>query len=103
MADIEIIFPSKRVHIQPFQLVNLLVTVVTALVTGALMLWKVRRGGGSMALWVRTSTGLVFVAAIYCRPVFVTRMLLAHPTPLARCQAIPSPPHPIPAPGWLQP
>jgi hypothetical protein len=41
MADVEIIFPSKRVHVKPFQLVNLLITTVTALVTGALMLARV--------------------------------------------------------------
>lgn len=41
MADVEIIFPDKVVGIKPFQLVQLIVTVVTALVTGALVLWKV--------------------------------------------------------------
>ena len=44
MADVELIFPAKKVHIKPFQLVNLLVTVVTALVTGTLMVLKVCRG-----------------------------------------------------------
>lgn len=42
MADVELIFPAKRVHIKPFQLVQLLVTAATALVTGALMVYKVR-------------------------------------------------------------
>jgi hypothetical protein len=42
MADVEMIFPEKIVGIKPFQLVNLAVTVMTALVTGALVLWKVR-------------------------------------------------------------
>lgn len=41
MADVEMIFPEKKVGIKPFQLVNLMVTVITALVTGALVLWKV--------------------------------------------------------------
>lgn len=41
MADVEIIFPEKRVGVKPFQLVNLIVTVVTALVTGTIMLIKV--------------------------------------------------------------
>lgn len=45
MADAELIFPAKRVHIKPFQLVQLLVTAVTALVTGALMMLKVGRRG----------------------------------------------------------
>jgi len=45
MADVEIIFPSKKVGVKPFQLVNLLVTVITALVTGALMVYKVRTQG----------------------------------------------------------
>jgi hypothetical protein len=42
MADVEMIFPDKHVGIKPFQLVNLMVTVITALVTGVLVLWKVR-------------------------------------------------------------
>jgi hypothetical protein len=42
MADVEMIFPEKVVGIKPFQLVNLAVTVFTALMTGALVLWKVR-------------------------------------------------------------
>lgn len=41
MADVEMIFPEKIVGIKPFQLVNLMVTVMTALITGALVLWKV--------------------------------------------------------------
>lgn len=41
MADVEMIFPDKVVGIKPFQLVNLMVTVITALVAGALVLWKV--------------------------------------------------------------
>jgi len=41
MADVEMIFPDKVVGIKPFQLVNLMVTVVTALMAGALVLWKV--------------------------------------------------------------
>lgn len=41
MADVEIIFPEKVVGIRPFQLVNLMVTLITALVTGTLVLWKV--------------------------------------------------------------
>jgi hypothetical protein len=32
---------EKVVGIKPFQLVNLMVTVMTALITGALVLWKV--------------------------------------------------------------
>jgi hypothetical protein len=43
MADVEMIFPEKIVGIKPFQLVNLAVTVMTALMTGALVLWKVSR------------------------------------------------------------
>lgn len=44
MADVEIIFPDKVVGIKPFQLVNLAVTVITALVGGAMVMWKVRQG-----------------------------------------------------------
>lgn len=46
MADIEIIFPQKRVGVKPFQLVNLFITVATALFTGAFMLLKVGAGRG---------------------------------------------------------
>jgi hypothetical protein len=42
MADVEIIFPDKVVGIKPFQLVNLAVTLIGALVAGSLVLWKVR-------------------------------------------------------------
>jgi hypothetical protein len=42
MADVEIIFPDKVVGIKPFQLVNLAVTVIGAMVAGCLVLWKVR-------------------------------------------------------------
>jgi Protein of unknown function (DUF3754) len=41
MADVEMIFPEKYVSIKPFQFVNLAVTVITALVAGAIVLWKV--------------------------------------------------------------
>jgi hypothetical protein len=41
MADVEIIFPDKVVGIKPFQLVNLAVTVIGALVAGAMVMWKV--------------------------------------------------------------
>lgn len=41
MADVEIIFPDKVVGIKPFQLVNLAITVITALVGGAMVMWKV--------------------------------------------------------------
>jgi hypothetical protein len=52
MADMEMIFPAKKVGIKPFPLVNLFITVVTALVSGVLLLLKVRLGlweGGSAA------------------------------------------------------
>jgi hypothetical protein len=42
MADVEIIFPDKVVGIKPFQLVNLAITVITALLGGAMVMWKVR-------------------------------------------------------------
>lgn len=41
MADVEIIFPDKVVGIKPFQLVNLAITVITALLGGAMVMWKV--------------------------------------------------------------
>lgn len=41
MADVEIIFPDKVVGIKPFQLVNLAITVIGALVAGAMVMWKV--------------------------------------------------------------
>jgi hypothetical protein len=41
MADVEIIFPDKVVGIKPFQLVNLAITVITALMAGAMVFWKV--------------------------------------------------------------
>lgn len=44
MADVELVIPAKRPQVKPFQLVNLAVTAVTALVTGAFVLVKVRRG-----------------------------------------------------------
>lgn len=47
MADVEMIFPEKIVGVKPFQLVNLAVTVITALVTGALVLWRVSKQTGS--------------------------------------------------------
>jgi hypothetical protein len=53
MADVEMIFPEKIVGIKPFQLVNLAVTVFTALMTGALVLWKVR---GSWCLLTSNQT-----------------------------------------------
>ena len=66
MADAELIFPVKKVGVKAFQFVNLFVTVVTALFTGALMLWKVRwrlvavffRGGeGGTGGWGRQVLG----------------------------------------------
>jgi cytochrome bd-type quinol oxidase subunit 2 len=45
MADVEMIFPEKIVGIKPFQLVNLAVTVFTALMTGAVVLWRVSSSG----------------------------------------------------------
>lgn len=51
MADVEIIFPDKVVGIKPFQLVNLAVTVIGALVAGAMVMWKVR---------LRPITGLIY-------------------------------------------
>jgi hypothetical protein len=41
MADIEMIFPDKVVGVKPFQLFNLIVTMVTALVAGVLVVWRV--------------------------------------------------------------
>jgi len=41
MADMEVILPEKVVGIKAMTLVNLAVTVFTALTTGALMLWRV--------------------------------------------------------------
>lgn len=57
MADVEIIFPAKKPHVKPFQLVNLAVTAITALATGAFMLYKVSRGrgrggGGLQSIWL---------------------------------------------------
>lgn len=42
MADIEMIFPEKKLGIKPFNLVNLFVTLMTALIAGGMTLWKVR-------------------------------------------------------------
>lgn len=42
MADMEVILPEKVVGIKALTLVNLAVTIATALSTGALMLWRVR-------------------------------------------------------------
>ena len=66
MADVEIIFPDKSLGIKPFQLVNLAVTVVTALVTGGLMLW--RAGGEKInmnVLWTAASLVLTRCFQVY--------------------------------------
>ncbi|GBG00002.1 hypothetical protein Rsub_12729 [Raphidocelis subcapitata] len=55
MADVELIFPSKKVHIKPFQLVNLLATIVTALVTGVLMLARAGNDVSTGVLWTAAS------------------------------------------------
>jgi hypothetical protein len=60
MADMEVILPEKVVGIKALTLVNLAVTIATALSTGALMLWRVSRNSGSRRppLEREASTGL---------------------------------------------
>ncbi|GBF88981.1 aminopeptidase [Raphidocelis subcapitata] len=65
MADVEIIFPSKRVHVKPFQLINLLITTVTALVTGALMLARAGKELSVNALWTAASLVLTRCFQVY--------------------------------------
>jgi hypothetical protein len=56
MADVEIVFPSKKVGVRPFQLVNLAVTLVTAFVMGAFTLIKV----GARPRWPWGRAGCTF-------------------------------------------
>lgn len=64
MADVEMIFPDKVVGIKPFQLVNLMVTVVTALMAGALVLWKATNINMNI-LWTAASLVLTRCFAVY--------------------------------------
>lgn len=42
MADVEMVFPEKRVSSMPLQLAHLGATLAGALLAGAVVLWKVR-------------------------------------------------------------
>lgn len=41
LADLEMVFPEKKVYIKPFVLIQLVVTVVLALITVFSTLWQV--------------------------------------------------------------
>jgi hypothetical protein len=79
MADVELIFPSKKVFIKPFQLVNLIVTIVTALVTGALMLARVGgggRGGRAEGFWA--GSGWVQACSLWGQGCLGSRHIASH-------------------------
>lgn len=65
MADVEMIFPEKIVGIKPFQLVNLAVTVMTALMTGALVLWKAGKDINMNIVWTAASLVLTRCFTVY--------------------------------------
>ncbi len=41
MADVEIVLPEKKVGIKPFQLINLLITIITGVVAAGLTILRV--------------------------------------------------------------
>ncbi|KAI8462870.1 MAG: hypothetical protein J3K34DRAFT_527436 [Monoraphidium minutum] len=65
MADVELIFPSKRVGIKPFNLINLIVTVVTALVSGGLVLLKAGKDISMNIVWTAGSLVLTRCFQVY--------------------------------------
>eukprot|EP00879_Flechtneria_rotunda_P009320 GHRR01009757.1.p1 GENE.GHRR01009757.1~~GHRR01009757.1.p1 ORF type:complete len:399 (+),score=148.54 GHRR01009757.1:1103-2299(+) len=65
MADVEMIFPEKHVRIKPFQLVNLMVTVITALITGLLVLLKAGSNINMNILWTAASLVLTRCFTVY--------------------------------------
>ncbi|KAF6257530.1 hypothetical protein COO60DRAFT_1701817 [Scenedesmus sp. NREL 46B-D3] len=65
MADVEMIFPEKLVRIKPFQLVNLAVTVIIALITGSLVLWRSAKDISMNIVWSAASLVLTRCFTVY--------------------------------------
>jgi len=65
MADMEVVFPEKKVGIKPFQYVNLVITVLTALITGVLTLWKAGDKINMNIVWTAASLILTRLFTVY--------------------------------------
>ncbi len=82
MADVEIIFPDKKLGIKPFALVNLAVTVGTALFAGGAMLLKVR--GRACAAAQEAGPPLLSFPLSPARPLLLAPSLRSPPMPPPR-------------------